>query len=133
MESIIVKLLWLREKTSNSDLKEEIGAYYLHYHSQNHSPSELLLNSMDGDFHYNSEEFREVVYSEIQTKYLTTDSTMYDPLMVIIGIRLKIEEVVFHSLPADQQIEFLETHKTIKKLLYAEQKGIDIPELYYLL
>lgn len=131
--SNIVKLLRLREKTDNSNLKQEIGAYYLHYHSQNHSPSELLLNNMDSDFHYNSEEFREAVYNEIRTKYLSTNNTMYDPLMVIIGIRLKIEEDIFHSLQVNQQREFLETHKVINKLVFAEKKGIDIPELYYLL
>lgn len=88
---------------------------------------------MDSDFHYNSEEFREAVYNEIRTKYLSTNNTMYDPLMVIIGIRLKIEEDIFHSLQVNQQREFLETHKVINKLVFAEKKGIDIPELYYLL
>lgn len=79
---------------------------------------------MDSDFHYNSEEFREAVYNEIRTKYLSTNNTMYDPLMVIIGIRLKIEEDIFHSLQVNQQREFLETHKVINKLVFAEKKEL---------
>ena len=53
--------------------------------------------------------------------------------MVIAGIRIKIEELVYQKLDFPYKEEFIKKHKVINKLNYAEENGVEVPELYYLL
>ena len=57
INSPIVKLLQLRN--SNNDLKNEIETYYIHYHDQEHFPSEQLKNQMGNDFKYSNFDFED--------------------------------------------------------------------------
>ena len=53
-------------------------------------------------------------------KYLGTDVT-YDPYAVSLGIRFRLEKLIYDLLDDDKRIEFIDTHQTDKKLKYAEE------------
>lgn len=58
----------------------------------------------------------------------------YDAVMVCLATRLQIEELVYNSLNTDDnRHNFLKTHGTKDKLLYAQRNGVIIPETYFLL
>ena len=44
-----------------------------------------------------------------------------------------MKSIVIKKLQQEFQNEFLVTHKTKAKLSFAEEKGIEIPEIFYLL
>lgn len=132
LNSDIVKMLRLRGSNTLSQLElDELGQYYLHYTDENHNISLELAAKITETFADSSETFRNKLYDEITCKYLR--GMPYNPIMVIAGLRIKLEESIFCQLETNDRSEFISTHKAINKFQYAEQKGIDIPEMYYLL
>lgn len=79
-----------------------------------------------------SQVFHQFIETEVQ-KYLADDPN-YDPLAICIGVRVKIELLIYNQItdPVKQQ-EFIDIHGTKKKLEYSEDIGLSIPEIYYLL
>jgi len=57
----------------------------------------------------------------------------YCPVSTALYLRIMIEKIVFNRLDTEQQTEFVKTHKTIKKLEYAVEQGVEVEELFYLL
>ena len=58
----------------------------------------------------------------------------YDTLAVCVALREIIESRVYTQLLNMEQKEtFLSKHGTPNKLEYAEEQGVDVPEIYYLL
>ena len=90
-----------------------------------------LSVKIDMDFSDSNHQFRKQLYDEIREKYLLDKK--YDPVMVIAGVRIRIEELVFNKLDENDKEDFIKQHKVINKLNYASSKGIESPELYYLL
>ena len=132
LNSDIVKILRLRESTSiTNNEKNEIAKYFLHYHPDQHILSESIKNSVSDAFSGDNMLFKEDLYNEVRNKYL--EEKQYNPVMVIAAVRIKIEETLYSSLSACDQNEFIGHHKTINKLLYAEEKEVNPPELFYLL
>lgn len=132
LDSKIVKLLRLREsRTLTDDEKEEIEKYYIHFIDEIHSLSEPLAAKISNGFTESSTSFRSSLYNEITEKYLLENS--YNPVMIIAGVRIRIEEIIYQELDPCDQCEFIQQHKVINKLLFAENHGIDVPELFYLL
>lgn len=132
LNSHIVKMLRLRESSIINDAeKEEIEKFFLHYIDQSHILCPELAIKISQDFSNTNLSFREILYSEITEKYLHEEN--YNPIMVIAGVRIKIEEILYHQLSVNDQPEYLQKHKAINKMNYANEKGIDVPELYYLL
>lgn len=132
LDSSIVKMLRLREKGVLTDgEKEEIEKYYIHYINQNHSLSGNVATQIAPNFCVSNSAFRELLYDEIRDKYLLEEA--YNPVMVIAGVRIKIEELVFNQLNVADQSGFISQHKVKNKLQYAESKGVEVPELFYLL
>ncbi|MFA9378272.1 MAG: AAA family ATPase [Lachnotalea sp.] len=132
LDSHIVKILRLREGGALSDdEKEEIEKYYLHFIDEPHSLSEQLAAKISSDFNESSTLFKSHLYEEIKDKYLAENS--YNPVMIIAGVRIRIEEMVYRQLSPSDQLEFIKKHKVINKLLYAEDIGIEVQELFYLL
>lgn len=131
LDSLMIKLLKARECP---ELKDEIEKYYIHFNNNEHLPSELLTSNMGDNFNYSNQNFKELIYNEVRSKYLSEEIALeYDPAMVITGVRLKIEELVYNMLTSVQQEEFISIHKVINKLKFADSHGVNIPELYYLL
>lgn len=132
LNSSIVKLLRLREDRSLSEIeKGEIEQYYIHYINQVHSLSAPLAERVSIDFHDSNVDFRQKMYNEVKNEYLLEHP--YNPIMVVAGIRIRIEELVYEQLAPINQAEFIQQHKVVNKLHFAEEHGIDVPELYYLL
>lgn len=132
LNSNIVKMLRLREETTlTAAQKEEIEKYYIHYIDESHTLSQELSNQIAVGFSDSNETFREKLYDEIKNKYL--EEQTYNPIMVIAGLRIKIEEKVYNMLPPDCKVNFISEHKVINKLKYAIDKGADVPELLFLL
>lgn len=128
INSSMVKLLRLREN-NQTDLQDEIEKYYIHYIDEIHQPSPELVN--ETGYNYSNIDFQDSLYNEIKNKYL--NDIEYDSLKVIAGIRIRIEELVYSQLSNEYRNDFIKKHKTKNKLEYAEDNGVTIPELYYLL
>ncbi len=132
VNSPIVKLLRLREDRSLGEAeKEEIEKYYIHYINQEHILSDPLAAQISIDFHDSNTDFRQAMYNEIKNEYLLEHT--YNPIMVVAGIRIRIEELVYEKLADIDHDGFIQQHKVINKLHFAEEHGVDVPELYYLL
>ncbi|MBE6649342.1 MAG: hypothetical protein E7614_07495 [Ruminococcaceae bacterium] len=132
LSSAIVKMLRLRENSILGESeKEEIEKYYIHYTNDSHSLTDTAARMISDDFSDTNLVFRQKLYDEITEKYLKNEP--YNPVMVIAGLRIKIEESVYRCLNIVDIEEFLGEHKVVNKLDFAKTKGIDIPELYYLL
>ena len=121
----------LIEKREDITIKEEVAKYFLHYHDQTINIREefraLSLKETWGDVSV----FNDFIWNEVK-KYIQNEP--YCPFSVSIGLRKKIEENIFVQLNmADLKIEFISKHGTPEKLDFAEDNGITIPEIYYLL
>lgn len=65
--------------------------------------------------------------------YLSRQAT-YDPYAVCIGVRLRLEKIVYESINgAAEKQQFLQTNKTNDKMNYARDNGVSIPDSYYYL
>ena len=64
----------------------------------------------------------------MKDKYLTPNSTNYDSLMVILALRVKIEQTLYGLLPDDKKELFINTHTTIKKIIFAEKNIGEVPD-----
>ena len=127
----IVRLLRLRENVDiTNSAKEEIEKYYIHYVDERHSPSEELAAYFSDELLEDNISFRNCLYEEVE-KYLSENE--YDPIKIIAGIRIRIEELVYQKLDSHSKDEFVQQHKVINKLQFAEKNGIEVPEVYYLL
>ena len=133
LDSQIIKLLRLRENSELSDdEKGKIEKYYIHFIDETYSLATTLANKVSSDFDESNASFRESLYKEITTKYLLMNDS-YNPTMIIAGVRIRIEELIYKELNQCDQCEFIRQHKMINKLTFAENHGIDVPELFYLL
>jgi hypothetical protein len=116
----------------NSLIQSNIDSYFLHYNPTDVDISgdfvSIGLNAALGK----SADFKSTLNGEV-AKYLQGRTT-FDPLSVCLAVRLKIEEKAYSSLtvPSDQA-QFIATHKTINKLDFVKEKGVDIPEIFFLL
>lgn len=115
------------------NLKKYIEQYYLHYHCEKKEIIEDIDNDLLKDFNLQNLESNFIIkqqcYNEITENYLK--DSLYNPLKVILGLRLKIEEIVFSKIDQEQKDKFFNIHKTINKMNLDKSKSI--PELFYLL
>lgn len=123
------KLLSNREEP---EIKEGVSKYHLHYepHPINIRPEfeALGLKPTWGD----SLIFDQYVLVEFR-KYIA-DESVYDPFAVCCALRKKVERYAYERLDSnDSKTEFLDIHTTSKKLIFAEGRGVSIPETFYLL
>lgn len=128
----VVKLLLLRgilKDTNDSDVND-LEKFLLHFNHQNWSIPESIITQLPDDFWQDSESFRLYLYSEVN-KYL--NDMDYNALAVIIGLRIKVEEKTVSALPADKIEEYYLKYGSVKKLTFADECGVNLPELFYLL
>lgn len=116
----------------NIAIKDNVDKYHFHYHPSHINIStdfnNLGLLSNWGE----SQIFHQFIDNEM-TKY-HANQVNYDPLAICFGVRIKIEKLIYDIIvdPIQKQ-DFIDEHGTKKKLAYCESKGINIPEIYYLL
>lgn len=131
-DKTMVDLLKIRSNKSNYGvLAENLEKYYLHFHPEGFQFTESDKPLINNSSYYDSALFYEMIHNEIE-KYLKGKT--YDPLKIICAIRVKIEKIVYNWLSNDEEkIQYLDTHTTIKKLNYAIEQGVDVPEDFFLL
>lgn len=107
-----------------------IPKYFLHFHPDSvNEEEELRRYNLDSSL-YEASQFRTVAMGELN-RYKNGQS--YDIAFVCCGLRITVEEKIYYQLAPEFQEEFLNTHTTVSKLNLAKEKGITIPEPYYLL
>ena len=117
-------------KRNDPVLKDDLGKYYLHFHSADVDlTTPFATLGLDSSI-CTSQTFKQHIFSELD-KYLSNQD--YDPVSVCCAIRLNIEELVYKHLDPAYQAEFLDTNKTANKLAFAEESGLNIPESFFLL
>lgn len=123
VESIIAK-------RDDPAISNAISKHFLHFHSDN--------MDLSGEFQAlglpaglaTAFQFSQHCANHLQ-RYVEGKS--FDPLAVCSGVRRKVEKLSFDLIRAEFQDEFLETHKTVNKLQFAQSAGVTVPEVYFLL
>lgn len=115
----------IKKRSSDISLKDDIEKYFLHYSPENKSFVDINLDITDID---NNQELYATLFKEVKDKYLTPNSTNYDSLMVILALRVKIEQTLYGLLPDDKKELFINTHTTIKKIIFAEKNIGEVPD-----
>lgn len=126
INSNIVKIIQNRNCQNNADFASK---YLLHYHPDDIAINQDVLQLTQGSFPQTTKEFRDYAYSEVE-KYL--NGRTFNPILVLVGIRIKVEETAYNLLPADKKSDFLQEHSTINKLEFSKAYD-EIPEILYLL
>jgi hypothetical protein len=124
----IEKIIFNRE---NPLIKEDLSRYFLHHHTTNYN-AEANFNEAGLDLALSkSEDFKTAINAEA-TKYLS-GKTAFDPISVCLAVRLKVEEITYSHLAVADQGEFLNKHKTVNKLDFANENGVEVSDTFYLL
>ena len=75
--------------------------------------------------------FKEMLISELN-KYLSFNQ-IYDPYAVAVALRLRVEKFMYISLSSQElKDDFVNTHKTNKKLDFCERNGIIVPDAFFI-
>jgi hypothetical protein len=124
VESIILK-------RDEQGVQAPLSSHFLHHHSEDKDLSVVFARLGLDAAKNTAKKFRAHCQVHLQ-KYI--DGNSYDPLSVCCGVRLLVEQKAFGLLDTEfQRDEFLETHKTTKKLEYVLDQGFDVPEINFLL
>ena len=129
----MMKLLRKRKELSRAaghGTEEDISKYMLHFYkdySKNMSDNIGECPSQWADISVFKQYCSEHLDAYLQNK-------AYDTLAVCVALREIIEKNVYIQLQTvEQKDTFLSKHGTSEKLGYAEEQGVDVPEIYYLL
>lgn len=128
----ILKLIYKREHPS---IQNMVDAYYFHYHPTINAidlTNEFKVLKLNIDW-AKPEKFVQKIFREVR-RYLYETSTL-DPLAICFGVRIQIEKLVYDRIPdaENKRIFIEEVNGTKKKLSFAQNIGIFIPETYFLL
>ena len=127
----MIKLLRKRKELAkaggNSD---DISKYMLHYHNDYSQDLSGKIGACPAEWG-RIDNFKKYCNKQMDN-YLANKE--YDPLAVCVALREIIEGRIYSSLsdPAHKD-EFIKKHGTPNKLNYADEQGINVPEIYYLL
>ncbi len=118
----------------NDKVKEELDKYFFHF-----SPCITGINLEDQFRKLNlnidwatPSAFIKKIDRECR-KYIFEPTQKYDPLAICFSIRLQVEKNTYERLEEEDKPNFLLEHGTNNKLLYAQSKGVFVPETYFLL
>lgn len=97
--------------------------------------SELASYKSANEHHLNvqwgsTEELHQFIIGEVN-KYLS-EQPQYDPYAVALALRLRVEKLMYEKLSAPLQQDFVNTKMTKKKFDYCLQKGIDVPDIFFI-
>jgi hypothetical protein len=122
--------LSLVRKRDTLSIKDAVSAHHLHFNPVDRDLTQefkaLSLNENWGKSH----DFYSYVKHESE-KYLQLQR--YDAIAVLLAVRIHIEKTAYNQLLGDAKQGFIDTHKTTNKLDYCHEKGVSIPETFYLL
>lgn len=123
-----------KKNKNDKALEEDLSCYIFHYNPRMIDLSDRIaayaktgVKSTWGK----PAVFKEVLIDELN-KYFT-DAPVYDPYAVALALRLRVEKVMYDKLGSDQlKNDFVETHKTNKKLEFCEDNNIPVPDAYFI-
>lgn len=129
----MIKLLRKRKELSKAagpGSDDDISKYMLHFHKD--YTKDMSGNIGDCPIQWaNINTFKQYCNGQLNN-YL--NNATYDTLAVCVALREIIECRVYAQLQTEEQRDtFLDKHGTPDKLEYAEEQGVDVPEIYYLL
>ena len=117
-----------KDNGSHTDL---ISKYMLHFHSDySLDMSETFANKPELNPWKNVEIFKNYCKNETE-KYLAKQG--YDSVAICVWLRECIEKMIYDKLPFDKKDGLLIAHGTNNKIQYAEDNGIECPEVFSLL
>jgi energy-coupling factor transporter ATP-binding protein EcfA2 len=127
----LIKLLKVRNDDTNA-LTPEIKNKLLHFNPEKiNKRSEFSVNGLKETW---GEGDNFLIYCEAEFDKYKKQTEEYDPLATCIYLRRLIEEKIYSQLSVESdRFEFIKTHKTRSKLEFATDRGIEIPEVYFLL
>lgn len=122
----------LLAKRSDATIKDDVSHYLLHYATgvinKRNEFRVLGLKETWGE----GTNFLEFIIQETN-KYLAGD-TDYDPYSVCTCLRIRIEKIVYDRIVDDEcKNTFETTKKTNEKLHYAEECGVQVEDVFYML
>ncbi len=121
----------IEARDTQEQIKDSLEMSWFHFHTdscvitEDKWPNTLVAEWKDSKvFH---------AYTENELKrYLAGKN--YDPLAICFFVRIAVEKLGYNLLPDDEKKEtFLRTKKTVNKMDYVENLGIEFPEICYLL
>ncbi|MCT4631878.1 MAG: hypothetical protein N4A76_03940 [Firmicutes bacterium] len=113
----------------NRNAIDTLAKYYLHYHPDNFTENALMSFDVKDGIE-DKFKFYEVAANEVKN---LVNGKNYDIAMVCSGLRHHIEMNVYKLLDNQYKEEFITMHGTNNKLDFASERGIIIPEVYYML
>ena len=129
----MMKLLRRRKELSRAagpGAEEDISKYMLHFYKDYTKDMSNSIGDCPPQW-ANINAFKQYCMGHLDN-YLHNNA--YDTLAVCVALREIIESRVYAQfLTEEQRNAFLGEHGTPDKLKYAEEQGIDVPEIYYLL
>jgi hypothetical protein len=117
-------------KRSDNSIVEDVAKYFLHFHPGDKDLSAEFGALMLSPAIASSSAFTAHVSGQL-ARYQNGKS--YDPVAVCCAVRILIEKTVYDKLDIQHQPDFLDVHKTSAKLEFATEKGVDVPEIFYML
>jgi hypothetical protein len=123
--------LGLVKNRDEGAIKDKVSAHHFHYNPiEEDLESEFLALGLRRSWG-KSHNFYSIVHQQAH-EYL--NDRAYDPIAVLLSVRIKIENLAWDKLGTPVcEAEFLSKYKTVDKLDYCSELGIEIPESHYLL
>jgi hypothetical protein len=110
---------------------ENISKYMLHYNTDYTVDLTNDIGNTCPTKWSNIQTFKDECMQQLNN-YL--ESKAYDPLSVCVALREIIEHYICSIIESNNDRDkFIEEHGTNRKMAYAEEMGIDVPEIFYLL
>lgn len=117
-------------RVAGAGAEEDISKYMLHFHKDYSKGMSGKIGNCPSQW-ADINVFKRYCMNQLDA-YLQNNA--YDTLAVCVALREIIEGKVFAQLKTEEQKDaFLSKHGTPNKLEYAEEQGVDVPEIYYLL
>lgn len=130
---LMMSLLAKRAELEKNKKDDVISKYMLHFHNDYTQDMSDVLDLEQKNAHWNDiGNFKEYCFNNMNA-YLEDNGEKFCPLAVCVALREWIESYCYNKLPNDTKEDFLKEHGTQKKLSYAQDKGVDYPEIFCLL
>lgn len=121
------------KNSTQKSLYDDLSKYFFHYNPNTIDRSaDIQPKANLKETWAKGTNLKQFVIQELN-KYINQNHT-YDPYAVSLGIRYRLEKLIYDKLNNNnEKSEFINTHTTDKKLKYAEDHSVIIPDSYYYL
>lgn len=126
----IIELIKMRSSLAPGLKRDNIEKFCLHY-----CDTSIDLAQLDVELEHidTTNDLYLALFDEVREKYLNKSSLTFDPIKVALALRIKIEKNIYNLLDESKRSEFINTHRTINKIEFAEKQDIELSDAYYIL